>query len=496
MARGSHKSSKHVVRETSERLGTWPQAAFAGVLLLSVGLGLVFQFHLTLVVISGLCTLFYVLFVGMKIVLTFAAARYKAPVFEARLYASSHNRAVRTLPTYTVFVPLFKEANMLPGLVKAIDKLKYPKAKLQVLLLLEAETRDPDTLPLARQMKRSGKLPTYFEIVEIPDIKPYGKPKALNIGLERATGEFSVIFDAEDIPDTDQLLKAVDAFKNAPKMVACVQARLFFWNAVTSWVTRMYWMEYVVHFERVLPGFTQLGLIPPLGGTSNHFKTDVLREVDGWDGWNVTEDADLAVVLAQYGYDIWMIDSVTKEEATATVRIADGQRRRWLKGYLQTGLAALRHPLRMMSQVGPLRWFCFVLQMIGTPISLVLNPVFWGLTITYVITGSSFIESLYPRPIAYPSVVLMVACNFVLLVQLIGGCYRHEEYRTAFYVLLTPVWWLFTSWSMLNAGVELLIPAKRHLWRKTEHGHEQLRAVKKSSETSVVSPGKTVAARS
>src|SRR5260370_16887026 len=86
------------------------------------------------------------------------------------------------------------------------------------------------------------------------------------------------------------LLKAVRDFRNAPPRVACLQARLLFWNILPArlrspkeWlgaiVTRMYFVEYAVHFEFVLHGMARLGLVPPLGGTSTIFVTRVLPEI-------------------------------------------------------------------------------------------------------------------------------------------------------------------------------------------------------------------------
>jgi cellulose synthase/poly-beta-1,6-N-acetylglucosamine synthase-like glycosyltransferase len=73
-----------------------------------------------------------------------------------------------------------------------------------------------------------------------------------------------------------------------------------------------------------------------LGGTSNHFKVDKLREVGLWDAYNVTEDADLGIRLYLKGYKVNMIDSTTLEEAPNNLTDWIGQRARWIKGFIQT----------------------------------------------------------------------------------------------------------------------------------------------------------------
>jgi glycosyltransferase XagB len=465
---------KPLERETAQKmLGKGQTIVLVGLCVAAV-VGLVFWTHAQLVIMMAAILLFYLLFVDQKFVLHGASLHYRYPPM------IGISPSDPDLPMYTLFVPLYHEANMLKGLVKSINSLQYPKDKLQVLLLLEED--DLETQAEAIGME----LDEWFEIVTIPDVHPKGKPKALNVGLEKATGVYSVIYDAEDRPDPDQLLKAVAAFRSSEENVACVQARLFFWNEDSTWVTRFYWTEYVVHFEWVLPGLAKLGLIPPLGGTSNHFRTEILREaaiardklpvgaegIGGWDPYNVTEDAELAGALALRRYRVKIIDSVTREEATSRLRVADKQRRRWLKGYLQTGLVYTRHPLKAARQMGFWRWFCYVLLMLGTPISLLLNPIMWGLTIAYFLTRSPEIESLFPPLLFYIGIGLIVGGNLLLFYQLVGACLHRGGYGTIKYLLLTPLWWIFTSWSAYQVLWELARPSTRHKWNKTPHGHD------------------------
>lgn len=477
----THVQRKVFERQTSRYLFGKGQGFTILAIILAFGGALSLWTYSALLALSVSIIVFYCLFVGLKLSLGWASRSYVIPAVD---HISVDDP---DLPTYTIFIPLFREANMLPSLVTSINNLLYPKDKLQVILLLEEA--DEETQAEAIGME----LDPWFEILVAPTIyiegtkiRFKGKPKALNLGLAQARGTFSVIYDAEDRPEPDQLLKAVSAFRASEENVACVQARLFFWNEESTWVTRFYWSEYVVHFEWVLPGLAKLGLIPPLGGTSNHFRTEVLRKIaishdklpkggegiGGWDPYNVTEDAELAGAFALNGYRVKMIDSVTFEEATATLRVADKQRRRWLKGYLQTGLAYTRRPLKTARQMGFVRWFCYVLLMLGTPISLLLNPVMWALTITYFVTRSPLIESLFPPLLFYTALFVTIAGNLLLFYQLVAACLHRDGYGTVKYLLLTPVWWIFTSWSAYMVLWELARPSTRHMWNKTPHGHD------------------------
>ena len=80
----------------------------------------------------------------------------------------------------------------------------------------------------------------------------------------------------------------------------------------------------------------------PLGGTSNHFRRAALDAVGGWDPFNVTEDADLGVRLARFGYRSSTLDTATLEEAPEALLPWLRQRTRWFKGWMQTLLVHTR----------------------------------------------------------------------------------------------------------------------------------------------------------
>ena len=170
------------------------------------------------------------------------------------------------LPVVTVLCPVFREAAMLPGLVRAIEALDYPGQKLDVKLLMEAE--DDQTILAA------GLLSPRFALdrVVVPPGGPQTKPRACNHGLWTARGDLLVIYDAEDEPEPGQLRKAAAAFATCPDEVVCLQARLNYRERDRNWLTRMFAAEYALIFDLVLPGLDRLGAPLPLGGTSNVFR--------------------------------------------------------------------------------------------------------------------------------------------------------------------------------------------------------------------------------
>ncbi|MDE2374759.1 MAG: glycosyltransferase, partial [Hyphomicrobiales bacterium] len=193
------------------------------------------------------------------------------------------------LPVYTIICALYREANVVGSLVEAILALDYPREKLDVKLVLEADDH------ATRQAVAKLQLGPPFEIVVAPRIGPRTKPKALNVALPLARGSFTVIYDAEDVPEPDQLRRAFDVFAAADRRLACVQAALTIDNTTDSWLACMFTAAYAGQFDAFLPGLAALYLPLPLGGSSNHFRTDVLRQIGGWDPYNVTEDADVGI---------------------------------------------------------------------------------------------------------------------------------------------------------------------------------------------------------
>lgn len=237
---------------------------------------------------------------------------------------------IEELPIYTILVPLYKELSKLRSIIKNISLINYPNSKLDVKIIIE----DDDYLMIKEITLYN--LPAYFHVILVPQGFPRTKPKALNYALEYSRGEYVVVYDAEDKPEPDQLLKALAMFKNLAPDFVCLQAKLNFYNKNENILTKMFNLEYSLWFEYILKGLSLLKLPTPLGGTSNHFKADILRKLGGWDAHNVTEDAEIGLRIYSQNYKVAILDSYTLEEAPNSLGNWLNQRSRWIKGFLQT----------------------------------------------------------------------------------------------------------------------------------------------------------------
>jgi len=378
---------------------------------------------------------------------------------------------LRGFPTYSILIPLFREASVVPQIVGAMERMQYPRSRLEVLLLLEED--DAETRLACEKMT----FPAFIRPVIVPPGQPRTKPRACNYGLSVCTGELIVVFDAEDQPEIDQLMIAATALSSSDesdksgesdKQVACVQARLAYYNPRQNLLTRWFAAEYMSWFELILPGLFAIGAPIPLGGTSNHFRTTVLRSVGGWDSWNVAEDCDLGVRLYRNGYRVRMIPSTTWEEACPEPGLWVRQRSRWIKGYLQTWLVHNRQPVRVLRELGPWQFLNMQLIVGGSVACLLLNPVYWFLTLLWWTHPMRWESALMGGPALMLGNISFIFGNAVFVAMAAAGPARRRQWDLAGYALLVPVYWIMMSIAAWKAILQILVAP--HHWEKTSHG--------------------------
>lgn len=443
-------------RQVITRKQVYGLYGMASIFLLGLGLAPM----TTLVIANSLiCMLFLVSF-GLKFLLTWYGSRRSIDikVSDVDVAALSDDE----LPVYTVLVPMYREPDVLPILAGALRKLDYPTAKLDVKLILEAD--DTETIDTA---KRLG-LEAIFEIIRVPPSQPKTKPKACNYALSFARGQLTTIYDAEDKPEPDQLKKVFAAFKKLPPEVVCIQARLNYYNAEENWLTRMFSLEYTLWFDFYLPALEYLRIPIPLGGTSNHFRTDVLKEVNAWDPYNVTEDADLGVRLIQRKYRVGVVNSTTYEEANVSIPNWIRQRSRWLKGYMQTYLVHMRAPLHLYRSTGSMGFWGFQFFIGGTVFTALAAPVMWLIYLIWLVARTSAFDAVFPAFLSHLSLFNLLAGNgFFTYLMMIAGS-RRDYFRLVPYALSVPFYWVLQSVAAYKGLWQLI--HNPFYWEKTTHG--------------------------
>lgn len=444
---------------SASRVYTLSQVVSIYVVVIAIFWGLLSDWWLTLVVLMAILNLFFIASIGFKLVLSLVGALDE-------LYHISDEEVTalddRTLPIYTILIPVYNEPEVLPYLLRALDRLDYPKDRLDALLLLEENDRA--TIEAARALHP----PRYIRFIYIPESQPKTKPKALNYALPFARGQYLTIYDAEDIPEPDQLKKAIIAFRTSTPDLICVQAALNYFNYDENILTRMFTLEYSYWFDYIVPGLQTFRFPIPLGGTSNHFRLDRLRELGGWDPFNVTEDADLGLRACERGYRIGVINSTTFEEANCELRNWIRQRSRWLKGYMQTWLVHTRHPIRSIRRLGISKWAAAQLFMGGTIISFIATPILWIIFFYWLATRAAWLDNLFPEWVLYISLFNLIFGNALGIYLNMIAVFRRRYYKLIFYSLLNPFYWLLHSLAGYIAIWQLY--SKPFYWEKTKHG--------------------------
>jgi cellulose synthase/poly-beta-1,6-N-acetylglucosamine synthase-like glycosyltransferase len=299
-----------------------------------------------------------------------------------------------------------------------------------------------------------------MDLVVVPAAAPRTKPKACNYGLLLAKGEFIVVYDAEDAPEADQLRKAATAFAAGDERLACLQARLNYYNAEENVLTRLFALEYALWFDTLLPALETLKMPIPLGGTSNFFRTDVLRRIGGWDPFNVTEDADLGLRLARLGYRTQMLDSTTFEEANCRLPNWIRQRSRWVKGHMQTWVVHARRPREFARACGWRGAASLHLFLAGNVVTALLNPLLWCFAIWNAATGAQGLAPL-------AGWFALVAGNAFFIAMMAAAPLRRGWKNLAPFAVAAPLYWMLASVAAAKALHQ--IATRPWFWEKTDH---------------------------
>jgi len=453
--------------------------AFLAVVIISAVLGSV----LTFAVLFSLINVAYFVIIPVKIyisLLGFRGARAIKGITRGEMQWVWDE----DLPMYTVLVPVYHEAKILSKLMLNLYRMNYPKDKLDVKILIEQS--DEETLSEARQIglfgsptkyvegiprKEYAKFRGLFDPVVIPPAKVTTKPRACNYGLLRARGECCVIYDAEDAPDPDQLKKAAIVFLRSENNVGCLQSKLNFYNANENLLTTWFSIEYGYWYEYYLTGLDWINAPIPLGGTSNHFRVDQLTELGRWDPYNMTEDADLGVRIARRKIKTQILNTYTYEESPIHIRSWIRQRSRWFKGHIQTFLVHMRHPKKLLRDLGAIQFLKFQLTFGGSVFMTLINPVLWLLTAITAFTSLTY-YGLLPSYVQAICIFNLTFGNITYLMLHVAACLKLKKPRMIPFALLLPIYWFLISIASWRGIIQLI--RKPFYWEKTTHGNSKM----------------------
>ena len=439
---------------------TTGQLVSAFILIGVIAIGLVLSFKNTSIFINVILSSFFLVAIVFKLFLALVGSRFElhqaVTKEELRLVIDDE------LPIYTILLPVYKEDKLIKKLIWNLQSHDYPREKLDIKLVIEED--DDKTLNAVRNLD----FPAIFEVIVVPFHMPKTKPKACNYALHFAKGKYLTIYDAEDIPDTDQLKKVVALFHKLPENYICIQSALNYFNRNENFLTRMFTLEYSYWFDYMLPGLDTLDIPIPLGGTSNHFKIEHLVELGAWDPFNVTEDADLGVRAYAKGYKVAIVNSTTYEEANNEPINWIRQRSRWIKGYMQTYLVHMRNPIALIKKLGWKGFIGFNFFIGATPLTFLVYPLLLAIFIAYLVFDLSTIRTLFPDWVLFMSIFNLMVGNILMIYVNMMAVFKRRFYELILFSIANPVYWLMHSIAAYMGLYELIV--KPFYWQKTNHG--------------------------
>lgn len=359
------------------------------------------------------------------------------------------------LPTITILLPVHREANMLGQLIQMLHALDYPRDKLDCMMLMESDDVETMTAALGHN------LPHFCRLVTVDRRGPKTKARACKYVLSQTLGSIVVIFDAEDRPHAQQLREAAAHFAANDADLACVQAPLRIQPSDDSWLQYQFALEYRLLFGFTLPGLSAACAALPLGGSSNYFRTDSLRKLDGWDDYNLTEDAELGLRLAHGGYRTGTLRLPTIENAPHKPVIWHTQRTRWMSGHIQTLHTHAMPPLHQPHYF--IRWLIYCLVVVTRLVSgpahglaafTAIKAIFWPMTDAAFDAAQIY---LWVGGAGY-------GCVLCLLVVFSPAT---SWWGRVFLAVTHPIYWLMTLPALLNAMKRMAFGQLG--WLKTTH---------------------------
>ncbi len=372
------------------------------------------------------------------------------------------------LPIYTILLPVRDEKYfVLNNLLNSIYNLDYPKDKLDIKFIVDEN--DLNTINVGKKLLKKFN----FHLIIVPDYKIKSKPLSCNYALNFIKGEYLTIYDAEDRPEKYQLKKAIQKFNELDDKYVCLQASLNFYNKYRNYLTYCFSIEYSMWFDFTIKTIEKFGSFFPLGGTSNHFKTEKLLELGKWDGFNVTEDAELGVRIARAEYKVSYLESITEEECPITLYAWIKQRTRWIKGFMQTFCEYMFFkkpiciksklnfkPIRKMKSFDILTFNLFIMM-----------SFFFFISMATVILNLEKLADINN----FRTLILMNYFNIFYLLAMSYSAFiiiiiKNKIKFNIIYFILFPFYWVLHYVAGIRAFYYLIV--NPFYWSKTKHGNK------------------------
>ncbi|MEY4861128.1 MAG: hypothetical protein RL059_827 [Bacteroidota bacterium] len=283
--------------------------------------------HLTakiILVLYGFCLflIFYYSVVQVSLAAAYVRSRKKraleiAPIFD-----------LTNAPKVTVQLPMYNEMYVAERIIEKTAELDYPRDKFQIQVLDDSTDETKEIIAnKVKELAAKG-----IDIIHIHRTDRTGyKAGALDSAMDKVSGEFIAIFDADFVPDTDFLLKTIPYFQD--EKIGVVQTRWGHLNKTYSMLTELQAFGLNGHFAIEQGGRSANGHYINFNGTAGIWRKSCIADAGGWEHDTITEDLDLSYRAQMKGWQFkYLEDVISPAELPITMSALKSQQHRWMKG--------------------------------------------------------------------------------------------------------------------------------------------------------------------
>jgi cellulose synthase/poly-beta-1,6-N-acetylglucosamine synthase-like glycosyltransferase len=241
-------------------------------------------------------------------------------------------------PTVCVQLPMFNEHAVAQRLIEAACAISWPRDRFSVQVLDDSTDQDTADLvqAVAARMRMAG---TRCEVLHRKDRQGY-KAGALEAGRKATDAEFLVIFDADFLPASDFLQRAMPYFYDGEGRLhgdlALVQAQWGHLNHDQSALTKSQSLWVDDHHTLQMAWRSAMWRFVNFTGTAGIWRAAAIEKAGGWRGASLVEDCELSFRNLFAGYRTRFIkEIVVPAELPATFTAYKAQQKRWTQGWVQ-----------------------------------------------------------------------------------------------------------------------------------------------------------------
>jgi len=224
-------------------------------------------------------------------------------------------------PSITIQLPIYNEKYVAKRLVDAVCNLDYPKEKMRIMVL---DDSDDETVELVRNVVNDYKEQGFLiEHVRRGTRNGY-KAGALKHAMQTTDSEFVAIFDADFIPPTWFLKRAIPHFSKSN--IGLIQCRWGHVNENYSTITQAQALALDFHFLIEQKAKSNSHLFMNFNGTAGIWKRECIEDAGGWHTATLVEDLDLSYrAQMKGGKCVFLPDIVVDAELPAQMNASTAE---------------------------------------------------------------------------------------------------------------------------------------------------------------------------